>query len=125
MEGTANSCSHCLFTILGVFTTGKVKMLMFCRLFNFRALSAKMESVSGLGVLHAFGFVSFICSICFIGGSIILIKDGVIGDQLFMAKLDVLILAVLALIVALCNSRKDDDFFQDIDEDGMVMNKRI
>ena len=55
-----------------------------------------------------------------------MLKDGeTVGDQLFMARVDVLVLSVLALILALCNSRKEDDFFEDIDDEGMIMNKRI
>jgi len=46
-------------------------------------------------------------------------------DQLFMSKVDVLILSVLELIFAICHARKEADFFADTDEDGIQVNRRI
>ena len=45
--------------------------------------------------------------------------------QLYMAEIDVLVLTILVLILALCHTRKPDDYFEDVDEDGLKINKRV
>ena len=42
-----------------------------------------------------------------------------------MAIIDVVILSLLELILGICNVNKDNDYFEDIDEDGLIINKRI
>lgn len=61
-----------------------------------------------------------------IGGTTILLKDNFTSiDQLFMAYVDALALSVISLILAIMNSRKNADFFDDVDDEGLKVNKRI
>lgn len=46
-------------------------------------------------------------------------------NQLFMAEIDVLILTIAELVLALWHTRKPEDYFEDADEDGIYINKRI
>lgn len=39
--------------------------------------------------------------------------------------IDVLILTILEMILALCHTKKEEDYFDDVDEDGLKINKRI
>lgn len=48
-----------------------------------------------------------------------------VGDQELMAYVDILVLTVACIVLAIFNSRKGDDFFEEKDEDGYVINKRI
>lgn len=42
-----------------------------------------------------------------------------------MAYIDVIVLTVLCIVLAILNSRKDNDFFEEKDEEGVIINKRI
>ena len=42
-----------------------------------------------------------------------------------MAYIDILILTTACIILAILNSRKNEDFFEEKDEDGVIINKRI
>lgn len=42
-----------------------------------------------------------------------------------MAYVDALALSVISLILAIMNSRKNADFFDDVDNEGLKVNKRI
>jgi len=57
-------------------------------------------------MFHTYSFLSFLSSASFVGGTVILLIDGPVGGQLFMAKIDLLILTVLSMILALLNTCK-------------------
>ena len=76
--------------------TGKFKFILFCKLFNFRSLSAKLDSVGGLRTLHAYAFSSILASVATIAGGIFFLIDyGFTVNQLLMAYVDVIVLSLL------------------------------
>lgn len=42
-----------------------------------------------------------------------------------MAYIDIIVLTTVCVILSILNSRKGDDFFEEKDEDGIIINKRI
>lgn len=42
-----------------------------------------------------------------------------------MGYIDILVLTTACIILSIFNSRKDEDFFEEKDEDGIIINKRI
>lgn len=73
MDGSINTCWYGTIACLSLLTIGKIKFILFCKLFNFRALSAKLDSVGGLRSLHAYSFASIIASLATIGGGVYLL----------------------------------------------------
>jgi hypothetical protein len=126
LGGTFNTCWYYLLSLLGLFTTNKLKNLLFSKLFAFSVFSVRLESTHQLKSYNAFGFFAFVPALATIAGTGMLVYETTAAyDQLFMAEIDVLILSVLVLVLALCHIRKDEDFFEDTDEDGLHINKRV
>ena len=96
LEGSINSCWYTSVSILGLFTTNKFKQILFCKLFNFRVLSIKLDEVGKLRVFYIFTFVSVFSSLATIAGSAILLIDSkLVVNQLLMSYIDVIVLSVL------------------------------
>ena len=129
---TSNSCCYYVLSVLGVIFNLNIKNLMFSKLFNFGIFKAQLDSVQNFRIFHVFSFLSFIPSIAILYAVIKLIiahkhTDGVtvLVDQLFMAYIDIIIIVTIYLILAIWNVCKKDDFFEEQDEEGYIMNKRI
>lgn len=96
LEGSVNNCWYSCLSFFCLFTSNKFKQILFSKLFNFRAFSAKLDSVGKLRNYYAFTFVSFLSSAATIGGSILFIIDSqMVINQLFMCYIDVLILSLI------------------------------
>ena len=88
--------------------------------------SARLENIHQLRSYYAFGFFAFLPSLSILVGTAFLIYEiPAAYNQIFLALIDVLILTILGLILALCHTCKPDDYFEDVDEDGIKINKRI
>ena len=98
---------------------------MFCKLFGFDVFKAKLDSVDNFKIFNIFSFLSFISSAAILLGTGIIIYENKTVNQALMAYIDVLVLTVLCIILAILNSRKGSDFFEEKDEDGFVLHKRI
>jgi hypothetical protein len=95
-------------------------------MFNFVFLKAKLDSVQQFRVFNIFTFLSFLSS----GG--VLFGLGLIYwtipltiDQKLMAYIDATVLTVLNMVLAILNSIKSNDFFEEQTEEGFIVNKRI
>jgi hypothetical protein len=107
MDGSLNTCWYGTITCLCLMTIGKFKFILFCKLFNFRSLSAKLDSVGGLRTLHAYSFASILASVATISGGVFFLIDyGFTMNQLLMAYIDVIVLSLLEFIIGICNVRK-------------------
>jgi len=42
-----------------------------------------------------------------------------------MAYIDIIVLTTVCVILSILNSRKGDDFFEEKEQDGIIINKRI
>ena len=86
VEGSVNTCWYYTIVFLSFITIGKLKFILFCKLFNFRSLSAKLDDVGGLRVLHAYAFASILASVATMSGAIyLLIESNFVVNQLLMA----------------------------------------
>jgi hypothetical protein len=96
LEGSINNCWYGTIAFICLITTGKFKSILFCKLFNFRSLSAKLDDVGGLRTLHAYAFSSILASVATIAGGVFFLIDyGFTVNQLLMAYVDVILLSVL------------------------------
>ena len=112
LEGSINNCWYAIIATICLFTTSKFKFIIFCKLFNFRSLSAKLDDVGGLRTLHAYTFSSILASVATIAGGIYFLIDyGFVVNQLLMAYIDVIVLSALELILGICNVKKEADYF--------------
>lgn len=83
-------------SVLGLLTTNKLKQILFCKMFNFRVLSIKLEDVGRLRVYYIYTFVSIFASLATIAGSVILLIDSkLVVNQHLMSYIDVLVLSLL------------------------------
>ena len=98
---------------------------MFCKLFGFDVFKAKLDDVQNFKIFNIFSFLSFISSAGVLLGTGIVIHEHQTVDQALMAYIDVLVLTLACIILAILTSRKGSDFFEEKDEDGFIMHKRI
>jgi hypothetical protein len=107
LDGSINTCWYGTIATICLITTGKFKFILFCKLFNFRSLSAKLDDVGGLRALHIYTFSSILASVATIAGGIyFLIEYGIVVNQLLMAYIDVVVLSALELALGICNVKK-------------------
>jgi len=85
---------------------------MFCKMFNFVFLKAKLDSIQQFRVFNAFSFLSFLSSggILF-GMGLIFVTYKLQINQTLMAYIDATALTAINIVLGIMNSRKDDDFF--------------
>lgn len=126
---TSHVVAYYAISILGFLLTHKCKNLLFCKLFNFQVFKAKLESVHSFRVFNVFTFLSFIPSFTILYALIILlirhINDENSNTQLMMAYIDTIVIVVLVCLFGVVNVCKAVDFFEEVDEDGVVINRRV
>lgn len=107
LDGSINTCWYYAVNCICLLTIGKLKFIIFCKLFNFRSLSAKLDDIGALRSLHAYAFSSIIASVATLSGGIFFLVDyGFTMNQLLMAYVDVIVLSLLELVLGICNTKK-------------------
>ena len=81
-------------------------------MFNFTFLKAKLDSVQQFRVFNAFSFLSLLSSggILF-GMGLIFVTYDLYLNQKLMAYIDATVLTAVNIVLAILNSRKDDNLF--------------
>lgn len=131
LKAKSSVVCYYILSILGVLITHKVKNLMFSKLFNFKVFRAQLDSTQSFRIFHAFAFLSLIPSAAILYSAISLLirqKDSsgnIIVNQLFMAYIDIIIVVSIMIILAILSTCKGENYFEEEEKDGYVINKRI
>jgi membrane protein DedA with SNARE-associated domain len=88
---------------------------MFCKLFGFDIFKARLDSIQSFKIFNILSFLSFIPSGAILFSTSYMIYKHHISDQELMAYIDILVLTVACIVLAVLNSRKGDDFFEEKD----------
>ncbi len=108
----SNKCFYYISSFIGLLATHKFKNFIYCKMFNFLFLKARLDSVQKFRIFNIFSFLSFFSSGGFLFAlGLIYYSYTIALDQTLMAYLDATILTIVNIILAILNSRKNDDFF--------------
>jgi hypothetical protein len=103
----SNRCFYYFLSVASFLTTHKLKNFMFCKMFNFLFLKARLDSVQQFRVFNAFSFLSFLSSAGILFGmGLVFATYHQILDQKLMAFIDATVLTAVNIIIAILNSRK-------------------
>lgn len=110
--GQNRSCYY-VCSLVGVVVTHKFKYFMFSKMFGFECLKARLDSNRQFRVFNVFSFLSFLSSagILFALGLTLSTYRIPLSQQL-MSYIDTIILTLANILLAILNSRKDEDFFE-------------
>lgn len=77
---------------------------------------AKLDSLQSFRVFNALSFLSFLPSGAILFATSFMIYRHHLADQELMAYIDILVLTLACIVLAILNSRKAEDFFEEKDE---------
>lgn len=108
----SNRCFYYFVSVTSVLTTHKFKNFMFCKMFNFVFLKARLDSVQQFRVFNVFSFISFLSSAGILFGmGLVFATYPQVLDQKLMSFIDATVLTAVNIFLAILNSRKDAEYF--------------
>lgn len=131
LGATRNKTAYYTVSFFSFLMSHKFKNILFCKMFNFQVFKAQLDTPQNFRVFNIFTLFSFIPSVAILYAAIILLIQYVnsmetfVLDQLIIAYIDVIVVMLAGLILGICNTCKGDRFFEEEDEDGIILNKRI
>lgn len=101
-------------TLLSFLTNYKLKLILFCKLFNFGCTRAQLESVQKFRIFNFMSFLGIGHEAFVLYVSVVLIirlKSQILNHELFIIFIDTIVVTCLAIIFSFAASSKDDNFF--------------
>lgn len=133
-EGWLKNYFHRAFfvfvTFFSLIFNYKLKLIMFCKMFSFTCTRSQLESVQKFRVFNILSFLGVGHEVFVIYMSIVLIMQlksstNFITNPIFLTFIDTITISFLSIILSLVVSRKEDDFFTEIADNGYVLNKKV
>ena len=112
--GHRTKASYSVTVVLSTLCSHKIANILFSRLFALFVFRAQLDTVKGFFTLHLISFLSFVPSLSAVGlASYICYNNMASPNQIFLQGLDVIVLGVVNSVMAISNSQKSDDFFEE------------
>lgn len=53
------------------------------------------------------------------------LTGSIISNEMFLVLVDVMVIAVVSIVLSIAASKKDEDFFSELADNGYVLNKKM
>jgi hypothetical protein len=122
--------SHCftfiIVSVLSTLTSYKFKLVIATRLFNFSCFKSQLESIQKFNIFNIFSFIGIGHEglLLYVIGLTLARFKSQLGEEMFLAMVDVGIIAIINLVLALAVSKKEEDFFYEKHE-GIILRKKF
>lgn len=100
-------------TIISFLTSHKLSKIIFSKYFGFSFFSAKLQDVKAFFPFNVLlGISVIVTSLPIIGAAGLAAYDDVIKEQLFISSIDTIIVTVLMILFAICDTQKPGNYFE-------------
>lgn len=107
-----HKCFYFFVNLVSLGISHKFRNILFCKLFTFKVVSAKLDRVENFRIFNIFSLLSLAHSGGAIFSAAVALKYINSNEQIYYECVDVIVLTSANALMAFFNTHKDKDFFE-------------